>query len=186
MPSYTIGSGLPTLPAGLTDKDANLVTPLYRAIGSLAQQLSLLTGNVEYSQAELGQGNQFAGLTEQRAQIIYVKALETITFGALVTLTIDAGKLAVRLATKIDLAKPAHGICNTTTGIAIGSYGAVILLRGLSTGVSGSTIGAVYYLSTAGTMQITKPTLGTEIAQIVAVGLGSAGIYLNIVPWGNI
>ncbi len=39
MPEYFISSGLPSYPSGLSDKEAALVMPLYRAIGTLAQQL---------------------------------------------------------------------------------------------------------------------------------------------------
>lgn len=186
MPSYSISSGLPDLPAGLSDKDAALVTPLYRAISALAQQLSAVTGNVQYSASELVLGNQFAGLTTAQTQKLYVKALETIPFGSLVTLTLDAGRLAVRVATASDTTKPAHGLCDMPSGIASGAYGTVVFMQGRCIGVSGTTLGAVYYLSTAGAMQLAKPTAVGVIAQIVAVGLGSAGVYLNIVPWGNL
>lgn len=186
MPSYILGSGLPDLPSGLTDKEAALVTPLYRAINGIAAQLSKQTGNIQYSQSELSQIDQLSGLTPQLTQKLHVKALETISYGQLVTLSLDAGKFAVRPAKYDDAAKPAHGLCDLPSGIATGAYGTIVFMQGRCTGVSGTTVGAVYYLSAAGVMQITKPVGVGQFAQIVAVGLGSAGVYLNIVPWGNI
>jgi hypothetical protein len=185
MPSYTISSGLPDLPVGLTDKDAALVSPLYRAVSALAQQLSTLTGNVQYSSSEQSNIDQFSGLIDSREQRIYVKALEPINYGSLITLSVDSGKLAASLADASVLTKPAHGICDLPGGIGTGSYGVCLLVRGRTASVSGTVMGATYYLSTAGGMQIVSPTADGVLNQIVAIGLGSAGVYLNIEQIGQ-
>ena len=185
MPSFNISSGLPDLPSGLSDKDANLVSPLYRAIGALAQQLSLLTGNIQYTAGEQASIDQFSGLIDSREQKIYVKALETISYGSLITLSVSSGKLAASLATATTLTKPAHGICDQPGGIASGSYGLCLFMRGRSAGVAGTTLGATYYLSTAGAMQLTSPTADSVRNQLDAIGLRSAGVYLNIEPVGQ-
>jgi hypothetical protein len=182
MTSYNISSGLPDLPSGLTDKDAALVTPLYRAINNLAQQVSVLTGNVQYTQSDMGNIDQLTGLIDSRENRIYPKALEAIAYGDLVTLSVDAGKLSMRKADASVLNKPAHGICDTVGGVAVNSYGRVIFMRGKTAAVSGTSIGTVYYLSTAGAMQAARPVLPTVTTQAVAYGLGSAGIYLSIEP----
>jgi hypothetical protein len=185
MPKYNIASGLPDLPVGLNDKDAALVGSLYRAVNSLAQQLSILTGSVQYTNSEQSQIDQFGGLTDSRQQKVYVKALEALAYGSLLTITVDGGKLAASLATATDLTKPAHAICDVPGGIAIGSYGVALFMSGRTAAVAGTAIGATYYLSTAGAMQITAPTADGVLNQVVAVGLGSAGIYLNIEQTGK-
>lgn len=185
MPKFSIASGLPDLPVGLNDKDAALVGPIYRAMTSMAQQLAALTGNVQYSAAEQATIDQFSGLIDSKEQVVYVKALEALSYGSLLTLSVDGGKLAATKADATDLAKPAHAICDVPGGIALGSYGAVLFMRGRTASVAGTVLGSTYYLSTAGSMQLASPTADSVLNQIVAVGLGSAGIYLNIEPVGQ-
>ena len=182
MPKFTIASGLPDLPSGLTDKEAGTVIPLYRAINSVAQQLSLQTGNVQYSQGELTNIDQLIGLTDSKEMQIYPKALEVIGYGNLVTLSLSAGKLCMMKATASDVTKPAHGICIAPEGVANGAYGTVLFLRGRTGAVSGTSVGTRYYLSTAGTMQTARPVAPAVLTQHVAIGFGSAGIYLDIQP----
>lgn len=182
MPKFTIASGLPDLPSGLTDKEAGTVTPLYRAINSVAQQLSLQTGNVQYSQGELANIDQLVGLTDGKEMQIYPKALEAIGYGNLVTLSLSAGKLCMMKATASDVNKPAHGICIAPDGVANGAYGTVLFLRGRTEAVSGTSVGTRYYLSTAGTMQTARPVAPAVLTQPVAIGFGSSGIYLDIQP----
>jgi len=185
MPSYTVASGLPDLPVGLNDKDAALVGPIYRAVNTLAQQLSLLTGNIQFSTVEQAQIDQLSTLIDHREQRIYVKALELLPYGALVTISLDGGKLSASLATALDLNKPAHGICDTIGGIPIGEFGIIIFSQGRSAGVAGTVLGATYYLSTGGALQLESPTADSVLNQVVGIGLGSAGIYLNIEPIGQ-
>ena len=82
MPKFNIASGLPDLPVGMNDKDAALVGPIYRAITALSQQLSLLTGNVQYSAAEQVTIDQFGSLIDSREQRIYVQAMEDLSYGS--------------------------------------------------------------------------------------------------------
>lgn len=182
---YLVQTGLPSLPSGVTDKEAALLTPLYRAISVLSQQLSLLTGSVQYEAGDLTGGDQFAGLIDYKENTLVVKALEPITYGQLVTLTVDAGKLAARVADATVLTKPAHGICTQVGGLGTGAYGTVLFMRGRTTAVGGTTLGSVYYLSTAGSLQLAVPTADGVINQKVAIGLGSAGIYLDIESVGK-
>ena len=182
MPKYTLSSGLPDLPSGLTDKEAGTVIPLYRAINSVAQQLSIQTGNVQYSQADMANIDQLVGLTDGKEMQIYPKALAAIGYGNLVTLSLSAGKLCMRKATASDVTKPAHGICIAPDGVANGAYGTVLFLRGRTGAVSGTSVGTRYYLSTAGTMQTARPVAPAVLTQPVAIGFGSSGIYLDIQP----
>ena len=185
MPKFTIASGLPDLPVGLNDKDAALVGPIYRAVTALAQQLATLTGNLQYTATEQATIDQFGGLIDSREQRIYVKALENLSYGSLLTISVDGGKLAASKADAVVLTKPAHAICDVPGGVVSGSYGVALFMRGRTASVSGTAIGTTYYLSTAGAMQAISPTADSVINQIVAVGLGSAGIYLNIEPVGQ-
>ena len=185
MPSYTISSGLPDLPVGLKDDDAALVGPIYRAVNALAQQVSLLTGNVQFSAAEQVQIDQLSTLIDHREQRIYVKALEALNYGSLLTLSVASGKLAAAKADATVLTKPAHAICDVPGGIAAGSYGVALFMRGKTAAVAGTVLGATYYLSTVGNLQLASPTADSVLNQIVGVGLGSAGIYLNIEPVGQ-
>jgi len=180
MPTYQVASGLPDLPAGLSDADSALVTPLYRAVSSLAQQVALLTGNVQYSAGEQAVLDQFTGLIDSREQRVYVQASVTLSYGSLLNLSASGGRLVARLADATDLTAPAHAICDQPGGIASGTYGTALFMRGRTASVSGTALGATYYLSTAGAMQITAPTADSVLNQVVATGLGSAGAYLNI------
>lgn len=185
MPQFLVSSGLPDLPAGLNDKDSALVSPLYRALSALAQQLATLTGNIQYDQAEQAVIDQLGGVIDGREQRIYVKALETLPYGRLITLSIDAGKLSARVADGTVLTKPAHALCDVPGGIAVGKYGLALFMRGKSAAVTGTALGTTYYLSTVGNMQATPPTADGVLNQVVGTGLGSAGIYLNIEPVGQ-
>ena len=182
MPKYTISSGLPDLPSGLTDKEAGTITPIYRAVNSVAQQLSLQSGNVQYSQTDLANIDQLTGLIDSKDMQIYPRALEDIGYGNLVSLSVVGGKLSMVKATASDVTKPAHGICVVPNGVASGAYGTVLFLRGKTGAVSGTSVGTRYYLSTAGTMQTARPVAPAIITQSVAIGFGSAGIYLDIQP----
>jgi hypothetical protein len=182
MPQFNISSGLPSYPSGLPDSEAGLVLPIYQAVNSLARQLSQQTGNVQYSGQEQGGLDQFTMLTAQRNQKMFVKATETLGFGKLVTLTLDAGKIVASLADATDGTKPAHAVVDTVGGIATGSFGEAILLTGKTSGISGTGFMTIYYLSTAGQVQSAAPTASGALVQVVGYGLGSAGFYLQIYP----
>jgi len=182
MPQFNISSGLPRYPAGLPDKEAGLVLPLYRAVNSLAQQLSLQSGNVQYSSQEQAGLDQFTKLTGQRTQKMFVKAAEPLGFGKLISLSLDSGKVVAHLANASVPIKPAHAVVDTVGGIATGDFGEAIFLTGKTSGISGTGFMALYYLSTVGQVQSTAPTAPGTLRQIVGYGLGSAGFYLQIQP----
>ena len=185
MPQFNIASGLPDLPVGMNDKDAALVGPIYRAITALSQQLSLLTGNVQYSAAEQVTIDQFGSLIDSREQRIYVQAMEDLSYGSVISLVVDGGRLAAWKADASVPTKPAHGICDQPGGILTGSYGVALFMRGRTAAVAGTVLGSTYYLSTLGAIQLASPTADSVLNQIVGIGLGSAGIYLNIEPVGQ-
>jgi hypothetical protein len=180
MPEYFISSGLPSYPSGLSDKEAALVLPLYRAIGTLAQQISTLTGNVQYSGTEQGQIDQLTKLLAQRTQKIFVQAGETLGYGNLVTLSLASGKIVANKADATNLNKPAHAVIDTPGGIATNQFGEAIFLQGRTSGITGTTFGAPYWLSTAGQVQAVKPEGPGVLTQYVGLGLGTAGFYADL------
>lgn len=182
MPKFLISSGLPSYPPALNDSDAAKLAPLYRAISTLANRVSELTGQVQYSQFEYANLDKLLQLRDQTYTVVVVKATETIAYGKLVTIIAGGTDLEASLATNADELKPAHGICDVPGGIAAGTYGPVVFMHGRCAGVSGSVFGAQYWLSTAGTLQLEKPVAGgaIKLVQAVALGMGGAGVYLNI------
>lgn len=185
MPTYKIGSGLPDLPAGQEDKEAALLKPIYMSMNALARRVSEATGNVVYSQTEMAAISQLTPLTSALEQIIHIKASEDLTYGQLVTLSIADGKIVAAPADATDGTKPALAIVDSPLGITSGQFGPAIFLFGRCAGVSGSVFGAQYYLGLDGQMQLLRPDLPGALVQPVALGLGSAGVFLSISSVGN-
>lgn len=179
MPQYGITSGLPQLPV-TDDKLFPYLLPIYNAINALAKPIAELKGQVEYAQSEISQRNQIFALQSQFQNRLFVKALVTLPYGTMVNVVLDSGKLAGRLADATDTTKPAHGVVANPQGINAGQFGEVTMMQGHTFGIAGTTIGAFYWLSTAGLVQNTPPGTPGNLIQGVGVGLGSAGFYLSI------
>lgn len=180
MPKYGVSAGLPDTPAGLSDKEYGLVTPLYRAVNSLAQYTAQLTGAIEYDNSEAGSVDQLVKLVDQLTRKVIVKAGENINYGELITLSVGGGKLVAHRADATNLARPAHAVCDTPGGITVNNFGEAVFMQGRTDGIAGTSLGTPYYLSVAGTVQATPPVATGVINQVVGMGLGSAGFYLNI------
>jgi hypothetical protein len=183
MPDYGITTGLPQLPALLGDeKSFAQFKPVYQAINSLSQGISTSLGLVDFSQAELQQRNQLASILTQQHRKLYVlnNTGVALAFGKVVNLYLSSGKIAAQLADATDNTKPALGVVNNALGIDPGLYGEVVIGEGYSQGIGGTTLGAIYYLSTAGNVQLARPGAVGSIVQAVGFGLGSAGFYLDI------
>ena len=180
MPQFLISAGLPLYPAGLTDKEANIISPIYNAINALSQQVALNTGNVQYSPAEQAVLDQFTKLISAKEQRIFVKAGEALNYGNVVTLSLSGGKVVAFKADSNDLTKPGHAIVDAAAGIALNEFGEALLLTGKTRGITGTTFMAPYYLSTAGQVQDTKPQGPTFITQFIGYGLGTEGFYAAI------
>ena len=185
MPSFDLGSGLPTYPAGLSDREVALVLPLYRAIAALTQQASAATGNVTYSPSEQAQADQFGKLIGQRMNKVAVRATVALGFGKMVNLHLVGGVVEAQLAdASPGITLPAHAVVDSPAGIAAGAWGEVIFMTGRSTGIAGTVFGSRYFLSTAGDIQLPAPTAVGSLVQLLGVGLGSAGFFLQIIPGG--
>ena len=182
MPQFGVNTGLPDTPAGLSDTDYGLVVPLYRSMQSLAQYISQLSGTIEYSQDEMASIDQLTKLTDQLTRKVIVKAMEPLGYGEMISLTVDSGKLVAYRATATNLNRKALACCDTPGGIATDRFGEAIFMQGRTDGISGTSFGTVYYLSTDGAVQSTPPVATGVLNQIVGIGLGSAGFYVNIEP----
>jgi hypothetical protein len=180
MPQYQISSGLPSYPPGLDDKDASLVVPLYRAVNSIAQFLSAVSGNVEYTPSEQAQASQLTKLLDAKTRRIFVQAGEALSYGQLLSLTVASGKIVAHKADATDLTRPALAVCDVPTGIPINGFGEAVFMQGRTQGISGTALGSPYYLSTAGTVQAAAPVATGVLNQVVGIGLGSEGFYLDI------
>jgi hypothetical protein len=186
MPKYTVSTGIPEAPAGLDDEDYALVLPLYRAISLLAQQVSTLTGTAQFDATDVAGSGPFVQFQAQRMYKVRPVAAVALPYGALVNLYNNAGVLTARLADRTDGTKPAHAIVDDPLGAAVGAYANCIMLHGRSRGVSGTTVGTQYWLGLAGAMQNTKPTTAGNLAQRVAIGMGTNGIILCITGNGDV
>ena len=181
MPDYAINSGLSQIPVGQSEDKFQLVLPLYQAINTLAQNISKSTGLVQFDQAELQSRNQVASILSQNHRKVYALAVgSALAYGKIVNLYLSTGKIAAQYADATNNTKPAHGIVNAAQGIDVGEYGEIVLIEGLVQGITGSTFGSYYYLSTTGNVQLTRPAAAGSIVQAVGFGLGSAGFYLHI------
>ena len=180
MPEPLIQTGLPSLPAGLPDKEHKLLSPIYLALNALARKISSATGLTSYSESELSEINQIETLLVGQVTRIFLKATETIAFGKMCNIHLDGGKLSARLADSTDNTKPAHAVCNTAAGLSAGEFGEFILGTGYTSGITGTGVGTIYYLGTSGDSQSARPAAAGSIIQAVGIGLGSAGFYTQI------
>lgn len=181
MPDYNITTGLPSLPSALPNKEFDLVKPLYLAMNALAKGVSIYAGQVGFDQNELTQQNQLSTLLTQNHRKLYALADGvTLAFGKIVNLYISGGKIAARYADSTDNTKPAHGIVNNPLGINPGEYGEIVLIEGYSQGISGTTFGLYYYLSSNGDIQAGQPTAVGTVRQGMGFGLGTGGFYMHI------
>ena len=177
---FELQTSLPPVPAGLPDKDAALLRPLYLAFHSLTQGISKEIGAVQYSDAELANLNQLSGLLSPRPRLIYPLAPSALAYGKVVNLYVSGGKIAARYADATDSTKPAHGVVDSPDGIAAGSYGKVILMEGLCQGITGSSLGQYYWLGTNGDIQAVPPSVPGSLRQGIGFGFNAGGFYLNI------
>ena len=185
MPLFGVSSGLPALPVGMKDEDFAKFAPVYRAISSLAEQVSFNLGDIQFKPDEIGSVDQLVLLSSHRQQKIIVKAGEALSYGQMLFYTVESGKVVAYKASATNLSRPAMGVCDSPTGIAAGSFGEALFMQGRTQGIAGTTFGAAYYLSVDGAIQVTPPVATGVISQIVGIGLGSAGFYMNIEPVGR-
>lgn len=107
-----------------------------------------------------------------------VTASEDVAAGDLINLWNDTGTLKMRKADNTSTAKRADGYIEAA--VTTGNTGAPTVGGGLVSGLSGLTVGADYYLGTAGGVTTTPPTASGSIVQYV--GKGKSATELVFVP----
>ena len=120
-------------------------------------------------------------MQSSRTNKITATAGENLVYGNIVNLYVDGGIIKARKADALFL-RPAHGIVDNPAGMAAGSTGQIVFMSGRGGGMAGTILGATYYLSTGGTVQLSAPTVDGVLTQVVGVGLDAGGIWLNIIP----
>jgi len=115
----------------------------------------------------------------QGAEDYDLVAFEAISAGDLVNIFSDAGVAKIRKADATDTTKPSMGFC--PAAIASAATGTVRLGNGVVTGLTGLTIGALYYLSAAtpGGITLTAPSATGNI--VYAVGRAKSATEFNYV-----
>lgn len=109
---------------------------------------------------------------------ITVTASEAIAAGAMINIWLNAGNVAVRNADNTALAKQAHGFA--PAAISSSASGTVSLWDGENTGLSGLTIGATYFLGTAGAVTMTPPTATASIVQKIGAARSATELSVAI------
>lgn len=143
---------------------------VFHAYAGIGQQLSSLWSSLPPTE------------TLHRASVwrLYVKASEAISYGHAISIHSVASVLNVRKANATNNTKPCHGFCTTSTGIASGSYGEVILCQGLLTSLAGLTQGTRYFLSTTdGLLTATAPVAAGNIEQPLGLALDATLLLFN-------
>jgi hypothetical protein len=180
MPTPLIQSGLPSVPAGLPDKEHRLLTPIYLAFNSMARTVSQATGMVTYTPGEMAAASPIAALGTQQFTRIFLRASEEIAFGKMVHIFLEAGEMSAQLADSSTSARPAAAVCNQIEGVPAGTTGEFLLYTGYTGGISDTVLGATYYLGTLGNSQLARPSAAGSIIQAVGIGFGSLGFYAQI------
>jgi len=186
MPKYLLPNGLPDYPAGMDQKSTALVAPIYRALGTLTQNVASAIGKVQYTADEQAGLNPFTYMLNVRPNTVLATATVDLPFGTLVNLFVSGTVVSAKKATNADMTTPAHGVVATVGGVLAGQRVEITFMQGICTGVSGTVFGAQYWLGTDGVMQNTAPTTAGQNKQPVAIGLGSVGVYLNIPTMGTV
>lgn len=153
---------------------------VYNALQNLSDGITQLTGAIARDPSTWSSLQPTDTIRTQNLNRSYYMATETIPFGNVVNIWDDGSgvpKIRKAYANVTDI-RPSHGFCNTAGGITLGDYGEVILVQGLTAGISGLTIGTTYYLSitTPGIIQSAKP-VAPHLIQSVGFALSTTLFY---------
>lgn len=159
-------------------KNPELFIELYRvynALRNLSYALDSYTGSLipdeeEWPFLQLQQTNRQANIS-----VIYVKAFENISSGAVCKLTQNAGEL---VAINSNAASGDEVNCFNAGGVTAGDFGRFYLPNCIHGGYSGLTIGVTYWLSaTDGAITSTMPTTSGYIQQKVGYALSETELF---------
>lgn len=172
---------LPKLPDVEDPKLYNLLEPVYLAIHSVGNNFLYSCGTSRIAGSEYSRLNQSPALVQpHNLNRLIVTAAEALAFGSLVNLALVGSVVKASLAKGGPTdAKRAMGYCNVPGGVAADALVEIIVGTGLL-GVSGATVGTVYYLgTTAGTISTSAP--GSGLVQYVGVGILPDQVYLSLI-----
>lgn len=105
-------------------------------------------------------------------------ASENLAAGDFVNFWDDSSVLKMRKATNTGIATRADGYVKA--GVTSGATGTVYRDNGLLTGLSGLTIGARYFLGTAGAITTTIPSAAASIVQYLGTAQTTSAILVAI------
>jgi hypothetical protein len=174
---HKLETGLPDLPFGLPDKEFAMLSPLYRALQSLAVATSKASGLTTYSPAYYEKLKLRDTATVARMNYIPVRAGESILFGEPVNLYQVSGELLARRAMAADNTKICVALCGEEGGITSGAFGKCYL-GGCYLPIPTSDFGPMYLAPTGG-YAINRPTTAGQIVQAVGFALGSHGLFFS-------
>lgn len=106
-----------------------------------------------------------------------VVASAAITAGALVNIYPNAGVLNARPADNTAVGSEANGYA--PSAIASGASGTVYLGEGLISGLSALSVGAPYFLGTAGAVTTTAPSTAGNLIQPVGKAVSATEFYIQ-------
>lgn len=165
---------------------AKAVAPLYAA---MQQVIQTFVNNCGIGPQANGFWEQIAAqaidstVLSQNLRRVYMKASETISFGAMVSQHNNAGVLSMRNANATNNTKPVDGFCSTPGGVAAGVAGEFILSTGIVS-ITGLTLGSRYYLSTTnGLITAVAPVAAGNIEQYLGFAISATKLYLNAQYW---
>jgi len=181
--NFRLTSNAPPLPLTTSDVRAAF-EDVYVVLNNLSNAFVTLAGASPRNRSEwpLLSGSSSTLLTSNTNRL-YVEASEIIAYGDIINLTNVAGLLRVQLANAVDNTRPADGFCSSSTGIAVGEVGEVILAHGVLP-ASGLTPGQRYYLSTTNGIMSNVPAVAAgNIEQYLGVAISSTAMYFNSGYW---
>ena len=180
--SSPIDTGLPGNPANVPEELYEEFNKIYAGIRILQQKLGEYAGT-----GVLDLANYLStikptiaeSIQSQRMNAILVTASAAISAGQMVNLHSSSG-LKVRAAQANALSTRAHGWA--PAAIANGDIGLIYLLQGLNQAVSGLTVAATYYLSSAtpGGITTTAPVAAGTISQEVGFALSATELMVTL------
>ncbi len=149
----------------LTEVEATVVSA---GAGNAGEVVALdSTGRLDNSVLPVGVG----------ADTKIIEASENIGAGKYVNIFDDAGTAKIRLASN-DSGRDAHGFLKDAV---LSAANGTVFFEGPNDDLTGLTIGARYYLSTAGGVTATPPTSpGATISQFVGIAVSATEINTDI------
>lgn len=171
-----------TVPLDVPKEIRGTIEELTNAILQLQNYVEQYCGVTQKSQ------NMWSQLKPENTLLVhelhrgYFIASENINPGAMINLYAAGSTPTIRNAHAADQSHFAVGFCSTAAGIPSGSYGEVILMRGINALISGVVAGTRYYLSDtfAGVIVTSPGAVAGHISQCVGIGVAPNVLLMDI------